>query len=283
MHIFLKRKKKDAYEATLLYYMVRQYGHLIHRQIPYCNTEIFTYALENLTKTHLFAREKTIGNSILHLTREAAKRFTKDILNWNREKLEDFVLISRHRIAQSVKNFAKHYYRAHSQGTRIKTAIEPTGEEEGMNQLITLEKGKKVIDDTVKKLTVYKSLDRKAYEESKRLTKIKRSIADMIMRSVHQLKYEGNIKTILQLFVKDTTKASQICGKDYYLYVRKLMALKRTRSKIYFKQQVHILLKKILEENNFIKEYNSYTSQTQFIINSFLGYYLTMTLRNLIC
>jgi len=283
MHIFLKNNKKDAYEAALTYYMVRQYGHLINKQIKYCNSELFTYALENLTKTHLFSREKTIGNSIFHLTREAQKRFTKDIADWNKEKLEDFILISRHRISQSVKSFAEHYYRAHKEGSRIRTSIEATDDEDGSVQLITLEKGKRVIDNTVKKITVYKTLDRKAFDESKRVTKVRSSIADMIIRSVHDLKYENNIKAVLQMFVKDANKTSMVCGKEYYIYVKRLMSIKRTRSKVYFKQQVNVLLLKILEENDFTKTYNSYNSQTQFIINSFLAYYLTMVLRNIIC
>lgn len=283
MHIFLKNKKKDAFEAVLTYYMVRQYAHLINKQMKFCNPEYFSYALETLTKTHLFAREKTIGNSLFHLTREIQKRYSKDILEWNAENLENFILVSRHRISQSVKSFAKHYYAASKKGDRIKTHLEPTDDEENSPQLVTLEKGKKVIDDTVKKITVYKTLDRKAFQESKRVTKVRTSIADMIIKSVHDLKYGPNIKTILQMFVKDATKPSVVCGKDYFMYVKKLMSIKRTRSRVYFKQQVNLLLLKILEENDFTKTYNSYTSQTQFIINSFLAYYLTMVLRNIIC
>lgn len=283
MHTFLKNKKMDAYEAVLTYHMVRQYSHLINRQIPYCNTQVFSYALENLTKTHLFSREKTIGNSLFHLTREIKKRFTKHILNWDKTQLEDFVLISRHRIAQSVRSFGKHYYQAHKEGSGIRTHVDQTEDDEGTIQLITLEKGKKVIDNTVKKITVYRTLDRKAFDESKRITKIRSSIADMIIKSVHDLKYQNNIKAVLQMFVKDATKTSAICGKDYYTYVKKLMSIKRTRSRVYFKQQVNILLMKILDDNDFTKVYNSYTSQTQFIINSFLAYYLTMVLRNIIC
>jgi hypothetical protein len=283
MHIFLKEKKKDAYEAVLTYHMVRQYSHLIHRQIPYCNPELFSYALENLTKTHLFSREKTVGNSLFHLTREAGRRFTKDILNWDKTKIEDFILISRHRIAQSVRSFGKHYYDASKQGSRIRTHLEPTDDEQGGEQLVTIEKGKKVIEATVKKITVYKTLDRKAFDESKRITKIRNSIADMIIKNLHDLKYESNIKYILQMFVKDATTTPMVCGKDYYTYVKRLMSIKRTRSRVYFKQQVNILLLKILDENDFTKVYNSYTSQTQFIINSFLAYYLTMVLRNIIC
>jgi hypothetical protein len=283
MHIFLKNKNKEGYEAAMLYYMIRQYSHLIQKHIRYCNIDLFRYVLETLTKTHLFSREKTIGNSLIHLSKELQKRFTKGILEWDMDELIMFISVSRHRISQSVKSFSEHYYRAHRQGTKIGTHEEASEDDEFMTQLITLEKGKRVIDDAVKKITVYKTIDRKAVVDAKKVTKVRSSIADMMIRSINELKYGNDIKSILQLFVKDATKTSVVCGNDYYAYVKRLMSVKRTRSKLYFKQQVNVLVLKILRENDFINTYNSYTSQTQFIINSFLAYYLTMLLRNNIC
>ena len=283
MHIFLKHKKRDGYEAAMLYYMIRQYSHLIQKHIKYCNIDIFRYVLENITKTHLFAREKTIGNSLIHLSKELQKKFTNDIAKWDVDKLIDFISVSRHRISQSVKSFAEHYYRAHKQGTRLGTQDEPSEDDEFMTQIVTMEKGKKIIDNTVKKLTMYKVIDRKALDEAKRLTKIKVSIADVLAKNLRDLRHADNIKRILQLFVKDMRTTSEMCGKDYYKYVKKLMSLKRTRSKVYFKQQVNVLVRKILKENDMLDVYNSYTPQTQFIINSFLAFYLTMIMRNSIC
>jgi DNA-binding transcriptional regulator GbsR (MarR family) len=283
MNIFLRNNNKDAYHAAMIYYMIRQYSHLLNKQMKYCNVEAFKFALETLTKTHLFSREKTIGNSLIHLSNELEKRFTKDIASWNIDKIIDFIGISRHRISQSVKSFAEHYYRAQREGSGIKTQQEPSENDEFMTQIVTLEKGKRVIEETVKKLTMYKTVDRKALEEAKKFTKIKSSISDMLVRSVMNLMYADDIRTILQLFVKDATQTSDVCGKDYYSYVKKLMALKRTRSKVFFKQQVSNLVRKILKENGVLDVYDSYTPQTQFIINSFLALYITMTLRNLIC
>ena len=74
MHYFLKEKDKKAFEYTLLLFMVRYYTNLMHRQIKFCNPEVFKYALDNINKTHLFAREKTIPNTILFLSRELDKK-----------------------------------------------------------------------------------------------------------------------------------------------------------------------------------------------------------------
>ena len=46
MHIFLKNKNRDGYRAAMLYYMIRQYSHLIHKHIKYCNIDMFRYVLE---------------------------------------------------------------------------------------------------------------------------------------------------------------------------------------------------------------------------------------------
>ena len=61
------------------------------------------------------------------------------------------------------------------------------------------------------------------------------------------------------------------------------MAVKRTKSTVYFKQRVNILLLKVLEDVKFKNRFESLTSQTKSLINLFLAYYITMVLRNTIC
>ncbi len=53
--------------------------------------------------------------------------------------------------------------------------------------------------------------------------------------------------------------------------------------KIYFKQQVNVFLMKILDEIDYRSKYDKLTSQTQFLINLYLAYYLTMVLKNTVC
>jgi len=83
--------------------------------------------------------------------------------------------------------------------------------------------------------------------------------------------------------IKDLKKTDALCGKEYYTYVRQLMSLKRTRMTIYFKQQVNLLLLQLIDEFGYTKQYYSVTSQTQFLINLYLAYYLTIILRNSVC
>jgi len=88
---------------------------------------------------------------------------------------------------------------------------------------------------------------------------------------------------ILKLFIKDVTNKSMFCGSKYFDYVKKLMAVKRTRSRIYFKQQINILLLNIMKNIGYLQTFNSYTSQTQYIIHSYLAFYITMCMRNTTC
>jgi len=97
------------------------------------------------------------------------------------------------------------------------------------------------------------------------------------------IKYSDEIRLILQLFIKGLTDASMFCGKNFYIYVKKLMAVKRTNSRVYFKQQINILLMKVLKDIGYTKTFNSYTAQTQFIVYSYLAYYLTLVMRNSVC
>jgi hypothetical protein len=280
----LKNKKKTLFHSTLVYHMIRQYGHVMKKHFKqFCNEEVFAYALETITKTHLFSREKTIANSLFHLARELQKKYTRDIETFNVDGIIQFISGSRHRISQSVKSFAEHYYRAWKSGDAIKTQVDASDDEGNQYQSQALERGKRVIDSTVKKLTVYKTTDTKAMEESKQITKIKSVIADLITKELNNMKYADEIRLILQLFVKEVSDRSMFCGSKYYDLVKKLMAVKRTRSRIYFKQQINILLLNILKNIGYLKTFNSYTTQTQFIIHSYLAYYLTMTMRNTIC
>lgn len=282
MHIFLQNRDKTGFTYTLLYFMIVHYSRLMHRQLQYCNEDVFLYTLDNLTRTHLFFREKSIPNALYHLAKGIEKKFIKEIKEWDKDGLVDFVITARTRISQSVKSFAKHYYRNKEEGSTFKTQEDPNDEENNYQQQ-TLQRGQRVVDKIVKKLTVYRTVDRKAFAEAKKLSKAKTSTATIIAQNLIDRKYSEKIKIALQLFLKGVQDADLICGDKYYKYVKKLMEIKRSKSQIYFKAQINILLKEILEDSGYLEAYNKYTSQTQFTLNLFLAYYLTLVLRHDLC
>ena len=283
MHLFLKKRDMRAFASTMVYYMVIQYARLMYKQMKFCNEDAFKYALDNLTRTHLFFREKTIPNSLFYLSEIMKTRYKDDITNWDLEKIIAFIGVARHRISQSVKSFAQHYYRHQKAGVGIKTQNEESDDDANNYQYQVLQRGQKIVDDVTKKLITYKLIDRKSFDEAKKISKVKTSIATLIADKITNDTNQNNIKIALQLFIKDLKDVSMVCGKGYIPYVKRLMAVKRTTAQLYFKAQINILLMDILKDMAFLETYEKYTSQTQFIINSFLAFYLTGIVKNNLC
>ena len=271
-----------GYSSTMVYYMVVQYARLMNKQIKYCDADAFKYTLDTLTRTHLFFREKTIPSSLFYLATQMQNAFTEDIKEWNIDQIIAFISVARHRISQSVKSFAENYYRNKQSGSSIKTQGDES-DDSNSYQYQVLQKGQKLVDDVTKKITSYKVIDRKAFDEAKQLSKIKTSIATLVANGVTNEKHFNNVKIALQLFVKEIKTVNMLCGDDFYTYVKRLMALKRTVAQLYFKSQINILLIEVLKDDNFLETYEKYTSQTQFIINSFLAFYITIMMRRTIC
>jgi len=283
MYLFLRKNDYATYSTLMIYLNIIQYSRLMFKSIKFCYEEPFKYTLDTLTRTHLFFREKSIPNSLFYLSKELQNKFTKYIKEWNIDGIIAFITEARSRISQSVKSFAESYYKNKQEGSVIKTQIDGPDDEGNTYQYKVLQRGQKAIDDVSKKITTYKFVDKKALEDAKNNTKIKTSIAILIVNEITKDEYFNNIKILLQLFVKDLNNVKMVCGNEYYDYVRKLMALKRTTAQLYFKAQVSILLVEILKNLKLIDVYKSYTNQTQFIINSFLAFYITSIFRNSLC
>ena len=264
--------------------MIVQYSRLMHKQIKYCDADAFKYTLDTLTRTHLFFREKSIPNSLYYLARQMQTNYKDDIKNWDIDRIIAFLSAARTRISQSVKSFARSYYANKKSGATIKTQGELTDDPDANNyQYEVLEKGQKIVDDITKKITQYKIIDRYAFDEAKKISKVKTSIATVIANNLSNDKHINNVKLALQLYVKGVKTADMLCGNAFYAHVKKLMAIKRTVAQLYFKAQINILLIEVLKDSHLSKTYESYTSQTQFIINSFLAFYLTLMVRRSVC
>ena len=280
-HIFLKEKDLLAYNSMMTLIGIRNYTNLMHKQMQYCNEKFFRLALERLTKTHLFSREKTIPNAIHFLSKEMQKKYTKSITAGSKDDIAKFITEYRHRISQSVKTFAEIYYKTSKEGASIK---EPYEGDEDTEQFQQLERNTVVVDRIVKKIAIYKEIDKKAMNDARSLTKISSSLATLVVNEVTNIKYSENIRLILELFLKDLKSTKSLCGPQYIQYVRSLMATRRmTDERITFKQQINELLLKILSELKYIDKYEKLTRQTQFLVNLYLAYYITMVMKNTIC
>lgn len=284
LEYFLSKGDKQTYNYIMIFYVVRHYAGLYKKHFKkFCNPDAFKYALETLTKTHLFAREKTISNALYYMAQEMMRRWTTTLKSQDLDGIGLFMREARHRVSQSMKSFAQTYYKASEAGVGIRSDKSPDDDDENSYQTQSAAKTIKLVDDITKKITIYRFSDRKSQEEARKISKINASIATQIISKLNNTKYSDNIRLVLKLYIKDITKTAQLCGKSYEKYVRELMSLKRTRQKIYFKQQINILLMGLLKDFKYTKKYSGLTPQTQFLINLFLAYYLTMLVRNSVC
>lgn len=281
MYYFLKKKDQQTYSSFMIFHIIRQYGNFIRRVMKFCKPEVFEYTLNHLNPTHLFSREKTIPNALFHLANETKKRYSNYILELNPHKISDMLYESRGRIAQSLKSFAEAYYRNDEKGYGI---LNPKESESGEEILPDeLQKGTRVADSIASKICVYKEIDYKAFEQARVLTKVNIAFTTIIVKELQNPNLLNEVKFIIELFLKDVSSVSEICGKGFIPYVKKLMSIKRTSKELYFKNEINKLLLKIIKNTKIEQKYNKLTSQTQFQFNSFLAFYLTMYSRNLIC
>jgi len=281
MYYFLLNNDQVAYSSIMTFYNIRNYANLIRKHLPkFCKEDFFKYAIERLTGNHLFSREKTISGGLYFLSNELQKRYTNYIASANIEGITKFITEARHRVSQSVKSFAETYYSLIEKGVSIMKYDE---EEYNKNQIKTLKQTAKIVEDTVSKITIYKFIDKKALEYSTKITKVKFTIAELIANRIIDTKYTDNIRIILNMFIKEVTETNEICGHEYFYKIKFLMSLKRSNKPIYFKQQILVLLFKIIDEINYREQFESLGVQTKFSIASFLAYYLTGILRNTVC
>jgi len=283
MHQFLRKRDQSAFLSTMIYYMIVQYAHLMYKQMKYCNADTFRHTLDTLTKTHLFSREKTISGSLHYLALEMIKNFSGDLKTFDIERIIAFMLVSRHRVSQSVKSFAEHYYAYRASGIGIQAQTEPGEDDVNKYQIQTQAHGEGIVNKILTKIITVKEVDIKALEEAKEITKVKTSIATLIAEHLSDSIHLNNLKIALHLFVQDLGTTSDLCGERFYDYIKKLMAVKRSSNPHFFKNQINILLVEILKDIKQYKVYETYTNQTRFSVNSFLAYYLALIVRNTLC
>lgn len=286
IYYFLKIKDQVGISSSITFFIIRQYSNLFHRFFRYCKPDVFKQALESLSKTHLFIRERGIPSALYFLSKEIQQKYSKDLVEFSSDwkPFEKLIVESRNRLAQSIKSFMESYYNIAEVGGGIKTIQEPTdGEEDNSQPQAPPEKFSKLTDDIAKKITTYRYIDDLAISRSKEITKISDNICNIISSELCNIAYIDLLRTILKLFLKEVSDVSDICGKEFFELVRKLMSIKRTTAPIYFKQQVQILLDKIERKTELYKKVEKFTPQTKYMISLYLGLYITLVLRHILC
>ena len=283
MHYFLKKRDSYSFRITMLYYMLRRYTNMCSKMFKFCKPELFKYALDNVSKTHLFSREKTISSAIYFLSSEMIKKYQGDILDANPQRIFLFLGEARTRVAQSIKSFAEVYYDAGKHGLAYKNPYENEETPGETYQMSDMSRAQKVGTEVSKIICIYKRVDRNAIEDAKKITRIKSELAELLVKEMSDVKYIDNVRLIIELFIKDLKETNQLCGNTFLPFVKSFMSLKRTTKVIYFKQQVYELTDKLIDEIGYRKKYDYVTNQTKFLINCFTAYYICLVTRHIVC
>lgn len=280
MHYFLINNKKDEFSSTMLYYNIRQYSNLIHKSLKFCNEEIFKYTLDNLSNVHLFKRERTIGNALYYLSNQYIKYYYDSIKNKNVDKIAKFIQESRHRISQSVKSFATIYYDAYEKHE----AYKGPGEIEGEEIDVPIKRGTTLINNFINKIVTYRYLDKDALDNALKLSKVSYdSIIKDIIKELANNKYNENLNITLRILLNRMSDLDTICSDRFNDEVRRLVALKRSKGKVFFKQQINVLLIELLKSTNNHNKYTKMNERNKFFLNLFLAYYISISFKNYIC
>ena len=288
MNYFLNQKTKLDLELYMyfMHLIVLKYYLSVFKKFfkNYCNESIFKQSLETISRNHLFTREKTIGNAMYFLSNTYVKKFKDDFEEFDLDNVSLIIQEMRHRISQSMRSFANVYYQLiDNPMSGFKTEEDYEDDESTEKTKKNEEKKFESIGAVSKKITVYKMVDMKAFNKSKDLTKIKTSVGSLIINKLTDLKYNDDIVIILKLFIKTIDSSDQICGKTFYKYVKSLMLIKKSVKPIFFKQQINVLLLKLLREIGYDKNYDSLSLRKQFIYNQFLAFYICLIYRHTIC
>ena len=274
MYYALNEKDEDFFFILMLFFVVRTYSNLMHTMIPYCNVQYFNYALENLSNLHLFKRERSIPNALQFLAKDYSKKYKKEIKNNNLDEIGKFITESRHRIAQSIRSLLTIYVQAYEAGA----GYQAPGEE-GFDKAPT-EKGTKLVDDVVNRITTYRTFDEKGFEEAKKRSGIDDIKAKSIVREISKTDYSEDIRTALISFLREIKGIKYICDRDYYSYVQKLITGKVKKS--LFKDAIVNLLVKVLKALHFSSLQRMDDRDKRKVV-LFISFYLTGYLRNTVC
>lgn len=283
MWYFLKNKDMINFKYALMYHMIRNYANIMKKFMPaYCNEAAFKFTLDHLGKTHLFSREKTIANALLFLANALEQKYARDILAQDLDRISRFIGETRHRINQSVRSFAIAYHNNVKEKIGYKTPYEQP-EERAETILPAIEKRELFINEVARRITTFGEIDEENLENARKITSTTRTLAEAIVNELSTPKYSESVRVILDLFLREIKSVADLCGTHFYKIVRSLMAIKRTSKLLHFKQQVTNLLLQILRSIGFERKFKSFTSQTQFLTNLFLAYYITLFARKARC
>ncbi len=282
MYYFLKKKDMKSYRNLMIYYFIRIYTNLINKQIKTCSKDAFKYALNNLSKNHLFYREKNISKTIFFMAKIFQEKYKKGIEDKNVIVITKFITEARHRISQSIKSFATIYYDAVATGKGIKEPFEGNDDVGSFEYKKSLESsGEVVIRNIVDNVCIYRYVDKQSKYKAITLSHIDKSLADKIVLKFANLKYKQDLITILSLFIKELKKPKDLCGKEFYSIIKTIIRTVKYPNNL--QNSILLILTKVIKDIRYTKKYEMLNNSDKKNIYIFITLYISFLLRNKLC
>jgi len=284
MHFFIIHKDMVGFRVCMIFYNLRQYTNLYYKTFKFCQPDIFKFTLENLNKTHIYYREKTIGNAIYHFSNQMIQRWEKEIKKFDDPmKISLFIRECRHRHAQSLKSFATAYYKNSEEGNKISIQSTEIRNDEGdVTTIDPTAKAPKQVINLIQKMTVYKFIDIKALENSLKLNAVNKIYGQLLVKQISQPKYTQDLTTIYMLYISNISSVSSLCSSKFINDVKHILRSKHSKTK-YLKQSLNKLLDNIISDSKLEKEFKKLSLQSRYTYLNFLSFYLFWSLKNFVC
>jgi uncharacterized protein YaaR (DUF327 family) len=281
---FARANNRKMAEDIITYTLIKHYGSMFDRMLPrFCDPDVFRYAMENVVAVHIFRREKTIPNAIAFWAKGINERYFNKVRGGSPEPLLYYIIECRNKVAQSVKSFSETYYKARDEGKGI--GIEKQAEDEDQKNLFqttTAATGKTAaIERFIKNMFVYKSYDKRALDEAKKISRVKNNLAESVASSIHDKSSEENIKIILTSFLKEILDTKSLCGPDFFKIVKKMMMVRNYKDTYVFKNLVSQFTESLVDRSYSTSR--QVTSRDRVNLEMFVAFYITMSFRYLFC
>ena len=276
----LTQNDVPSFKSVLIYHLIRQYWKLFKNIYfkNFCDPNVSTLALDRLSKSHLFSREESIPNAISYLSNELAREYQEGIKNRNLDEIAKFITDSRSRLNQSLKSFARSYYKINS--ILGQQGIASDEERDDHVSPFSLNTPDQLAYEVSNLICVKGYKDQQAIDEAKKITKISHSMAtalvDELSNGTTSVRYFDHVHYILTLL---TTLFLTPPFSDITDIVTGLMSVKSTKKPIYFKKEIEDLTSALVENSGRKEKFASLTDQTQFFISKFVAYYVARVLK----
>lgn len=272
---FIKINDMAAAISAFNLFSLRYYTNLMHKYIKFCNPDYFRTALNKLSHNHLFTTKKTIGSSILYLSKEVFKRYEKDLRNDNADQIAQMIMVLRHRFNQSMKSFYKKYYEASEKKDVIKTEEEDSYKDETQERQL-----RQIVDRISKDICIYRRVHKPSIEASVQITSFNKRYANEYAIAASNPKHIDNVNLLLFLMLKQVKDLSVIGKTDFLEYIRRLMAVKVSKQPIYFKKTLTEIHNTIIKDLKYEHWYNKLSAQSKAVSRNFLAYYFSFVVRS---